>query len=148
MKEQLQKDFIVAMKNKDVVSKAALSSLKAAITTEEKAKLRDLNEVEIIKIIAKQIKQREQSEVEFTKGGRGELAAQERQEAEVLQKYLPAQMSEANVRKELKIIMSGLNMPNAQALRGKSIGEFNKSFPGAADISVVKQIAEELVAGL
>ncbi len=44
--------------------------------------------------------------------------------------------------------MSGLNMPNAQALRGKSIGEFNKSFPGAADISVVKQIAEELVAGL
>jgi len=57
-------------------------------------------------------------------------------------------MSEANVRKELKIIMSGLNMPNAQALRGKSIGEFNKSFPGAADISVVKQIAEELVAGL
>jgi len=42
MKEQLQKDFIVAMKNKDVVSKAALSSLKAAITTEEKPSYVDL----------------------------------------------------------------------------------------------------------
>lgn len=145
MKKKLQKDFIVAMKAKDETSKSALSGLKAAITIEEKSKKRDLTEAEMIKIVAKQVKQREQSEVEFTKGGRGELAHQERLEATVLKGYLPDQMSESDVRVELKTIVEGLTMPNPKALAGKSMGEFNKKFPGAADMRVVKKIIEELV---
>jgi uncharacterized protein YqeY len=146
MQEQIQKDFIQAMKDRNPTAKAALSSLKSALKTETIAKKRDLNEAEQIKVIAKAVKQREQSQKEFEKGDRPELALQEQKEADVLRAYLPVQMNEADIRANLKKIMDSLTMPNPKALSGKTMGDFNKNFPGAADMSVVKRIVDELAA--
>ena len=146
MQQQIQKDFIQAMKDKNAIAKSALSGLKSALKTEEIAKKRDLTEAEQISVVAKQVKQREQSQNEFEKANRPELALQEQQEADVLRGYLPTQMSEEDIRGNLKTIMESLSMPNPKALVGKTIGEFNKNFPGAADMSVVKRVVDELVA--
>lgn len=146
MQQQIQTDFIQAMKDKDDTAKAALSALKSALKTEEIAKKRELTEAEQIKVVAKQVKQREDSQKQFEKGDRPELALKEQQEADVLRQYLPTQMSEEDIRANLKTIMESLSMPNPKALAGKTMGDFNKNFPGAADMSVVKRVVDELVA--
>jgi len=68
LKETIQKDFIEAMKAKDVNAKAALSSLKSKITEAEKAKSNtELSEAEVIKVLTSAIKQRKQSIEEFAR---------------------------------------------------------------------------------
>jgi uncharacterized protein YqeY len=148
LKERIQTDFIQAMKSKDVVGKRALSSLKAKITEAEKAnKNTELADSEVIKVITSVIKQRTQSHTEYVKFGRTDLADVEMEDINVLEVYLPAQMSDDEIREVVMGIMNGfegvINNPNA--LIGKTIGEFNKQFVGRADVVKVKEIISQMV---
>lgn len=148
IKETIQQDFITAMKTKDEVSKAALSGIKAKITEAEKLKTGTvLSDADVTKVIVSAVKQYKQSYEAFIAGDRGDLAEKEFHEMTVLQRYLPAEMSESEIRVALVEIMQGLNVAvtSPTALIGKSIGEFNKKYTGRADTQVVKRIATDLV---
>jgi uncharacterized protein YqeY len=148
LKEQIQKDFVVAMKAKDENAKSALSSLKAKITEAEKAGFsQNLKDEEVVKVLVKAIKQREESQKIFEDAGRDELARKECDEACVLRRYMPAQMSDQEIADSLIEIMKGFSdtIKNPQALQGKTIGEFNKRFQGRADIGTVKNIVAQLI---
>jgi len=148
LKEQIQKDFVVAMKAKDENAKSALSSLKAKITEAEKAGFsQNLNDEEVVKVLVKAIKQREESQKIFEDAGRDELAHKECDEACVLRKYMPAQMSDQEISESLIEIMQGLAgvVTNPNALRGKTIGEFNKRFSGRAELDTVKHLLAQLL---
>ena len=87
LKEQIQNDFVVAMKAKDQVTKNALSSLKSKITESEKLNSnQELTEEGILKVISNCIKQRKQSYDEFIKGNRLDLSENEKNEMLVLEK--------------------------------------------------------------
>lgn len=148
LKERIQKDFITAMKAKDENAKAALSSIKASITVLEKADgLGDACDDDIIKLINKAIKQREESQKIYEDAGREEMARKECDEAEVLRMYMPAQMTQQEIADSLIEIMKGFSdtVKNPMALQGKTIGEFNKRFQGRADIGTVKNIVAQLI---
>ena len=148
LRERINADFITAMKAKDGVSKEALSSIKAAITVAEKANGTWIaTDEEIIKIINKAIKQREESIVIYERGGRPELANKEASEAAILRNYMPAQMTPQEITDALTRIMQGFSgvITNYQALAGKTIGEFNKQYQGRADIGTVKMIVNQLI---
>lgn len=148
LKEKIQKDFVVAMKAKDEITKSALSSLKAKITEAEKASYSEnLSDEEVVKVLVKSIKQREESQKIFEDAGRDELARKECDEACVLRKYMPAQMSDQEISESLIEIMQGLAgvVTNPNALQGKTIGEFNKRFNGRADLGKVKHLLEKLL---
>lgn len=148
IRERINADFVTAMKAKDEVAKMALNSIKAAITVAEKANGNiELEDSEVLKIITKGIKQREESITIFEKGGRPELAHKEAAEAAVLRNYMPAQMSEQEIADALTGIMQGFSgvITNPQALIGKTIGEFNKQYQGRADIGTVKGLVNQLV---
>lgn len=148
LKEQIQKDFVVAMKAKDENAKSALSSLKAKITEAEKAGFsQNLNDEEVVKVLVKAIKQREESQKIFEDAGRDELARKECDEACVLRKYMPAQMSDQEISESLIEIMQSFSgvITNPNALQGKTIGEFNKRFNGRADLGKVKHVMSKLV---
>ncbi|HMS90858.1 MAG TPA: GatB/YqeY domain-containing protein, partial [Candidatus Absconditabacterales bacterium] len=93
------------------------------------------------------IKQREESQTIYEKAGREEQALAEASEAAVLKNYLPKPMTEDEIRNAVRSISSDLLgvVSNTQALKGKTIGEFNKQFNGRADVSIVKRIVEEIV---
>jgi uncharacterized protein YqeY len=150
LKEKIQSDFVSAMKEKNVVSKSALSGLKAKITEAEKSNgNQPLNDNEIIKVITSCIKQRKQSVEEFTKGNRLDLAENELNEIKVLEVYLPKQMTEEEIETEVRIIMDTISdKSNVQRLVGQTIGQFNKKFTGTADISIVKNIIEKIASSL
>lgn len=148
IREQINADFITAMKAKDEVAKMALNSIKAAITNAEKGNGTWVatNE-EVIKIISKGIKQREESIKMYDLANRPELVAKEQDEISILKKYMPAQMSEQEITLALKEILQdfSVTIKNPQALVGKTIGEFNKQYQGRADIGTVKMIVNQLV---
>jgi uncharacterized protein YqeY len=154
LKETIEKDFITAFKSKDTNAKAALSSIKAAITVAEKASSAwSSTDAEVIKIINKGIKQREESIKMYELACRTELVNKESDEICVLRKYMPAQMTEQEIEFACKTIIDEMkkNSPytdaaiNPKTLMGKTMGEFNKRHQGMADISVVKNIIEKII---
>ena len=146
LKERIQNDFITAMKAKDEVAKAALSGIKAKITEAEKANGNtELSEDELIKVINKAIKQREESQKIYEDAGREDMALKEADEACVLRSYMPSQMTESEIEDEVKKIMSVIDAGgNRNKLVGQTMGTFNKNFQGRADASIVMNIIEKL----
>jgi uncharacterized protein YqeY len=148
LKERIEADFITAFKAKDANAKAALSSIKAKITEAEKANPAFIaTDDEVVKIINKAIKQREESIKMYETAGRQELVQKEADEAAVLRNYMPAQMTAQEIADALTGILNHLSetVKNPQALQGKTIGEFNKQYQGRADIGTVKSILTDLI---
>lgn len=147
LKQQIQADFIQAMKSKDEDAKRAISSLKAKITEAEKAnKNTELTDTEVIKVVSSAIKQRKQSLEEYVKYSRIDLASVEKAEITVLERYLPKQMTEDDIENAVREIIQSFTIAitNRNALVGKTIGEFNKKYTGKANISLLKQIVEKV----
>jgi len=146
LKEKIQNDFVIAMKAKDEIAKSALSGIKAKITEAEKVNGNsDLSDAEVIKVISKGIKQREESQKIFSDAGREEMARKEADEACVLRAYMPSQMTEAEIEEEVKKIMEVIDAGgNRNKLVGQTMGTFNKNFQGRAEASMVKNIIEKL----
>ena len=97
---RIQEDIKTAMKAKDSLALNALRALKSALTNAaiEKGGLgTELEEAEVLAVVRKQIKQRNDSVEQFEKAGRAELAATEKAEIEILSRYLPAPLSEAEL---------------------------------------------------
>lgn len=147
IKERIQTDFIVAMKTKDEFGKSALSSIKAKITEAEKANGNvELSDDEVIKVINKAIKQREESMKIYGEAGRVELAAKEADEAIVLKRYMPSQMTEEEIEVAVKEIISGIDHGgNMNKLVGQTMGTFNKNYQGRADAKIVNSIIKKIV---
>jgi uncharacterized protein YqeY len=96
LKAQLRSDLTAAMKARDELVKATLRMTLTAIGNAEVAgtEARELDDAEVLKVIAKEAKKRAESAEAFTAAGRDELAAQERAEGEVLARYLPTQLTD------------------------------------------------------
>lgn len=95
--EKIQKDLTDAMRAKDELRLNCLRGIKAAIKHKEIEKIRALDEAESIQILQTLVKQRKESIEQFTKGGRPELAAKESKELAIIETYLPAGASEAEM---------------------------------------------------
>jgi uncharacterized protein YqeY len=99
LKERLRADLTAAMKGRDELATATLRMALAAVTTEEVAgaQVRELSDDEVLRVLAKEAKKRREAAEAFTAAGRPELADRERAEGEVLDRYLPTQLSDAEV---------------------------------------------------
>jgi len=110
IKELIQSDFISALKNKDEIAKTALSGIKSKITEAEKANgNKELSDDDVIKVINKAIKQREESMKIYSEAGRIELATKEADEVIVLKKYMPVQMTEEEIEIAVREIIQSLD---------------------------------------
>lgn len=148
LKDRIQNDFIVAMKAKDENAKIALSGLKAKITEAEKANGNvELSEDDLIKVINKAIKQREESEQIYQQAGRQDMAQKEADEVKVLRTYMPSQMTLEEIEPIVFDIIENLKSvtTNRNALIGKAMGEFNKNYQGKADLKVVSSVIHKIL---
>ncbi len=90
---QIEQDFVTAYKAKEELKVAVLRMLKTAIKNRRVELMRDLTDDEILDVIIKQVKQRQEAEEQFRAANRTELADKESAEADILRSYLPAQLS-------------------------------------------------------
>ena len=95
--EKIQKDLTDAMRAKDELRLSVLRGIKSAIKYKETEKMRALDETESIQILQTLVKQRKESIDQFTKGNRQDLAGKETQELAIIETYLPAGASEAEM---------------------------------------------------
>jgi uncharacterized protein len=95
--EKVQKDLVEAMRARDELRLNVLRGIKAAIKLKEVEKIKTLDEPETIQILQTLVKQRKESIEQFTKGNRPELAAKETKELGIIESYLPAGASEAEM---------------------------------------------------
>jgi uncharacterized protein YqeY len=146
IKEQIQKDLVKAFKEHNTTAKIAIGELKAAILEAEKAgKGIELGDQEIVKIVTKLVNNHKASAEFCVANGRQDIADKDIAEMNVLREYLPAQMPTDAIRVIVKELYEKFsNMPNEQARKGKTIGEFNKLYNGQADVAEVKKLVEEL----
>lgn len=99
LKSKLRADMTTAMKAKDKLRLSTLRMLLAAIQNTEVsgAQARELSDADVVAVLQKEAKKRNESAVVYEQAGRGELAANERAEEEIIEEYLPTQLTEAEV---------------------------------------------------
>ncbi len=95
--EKIQSDLVGAMRAKDGLRLNVLRGIKSAIKLKEVEKIRALDEAETIQILQTLVKQRKESIEQFTKGNRPELAEKETKELAIIESYLPAGASDAEM---------------------------------------------------
>ena len=136
-------DYKEAMKNKDTVKSSTLSFLRAEVINvaiEKKKKALDDNEV--ITVIKKQTKQRQDSIEQFQKGNRLDLADKETKELEILKSYLPPELTVEEIK---KIIEEAAALTAAQDMKdmGKVMKEITAKIAGRADGKLVSDLVRE-----
>ncbi|MHB8871310.1 MAG: GatB/YqeY domain-containing protein [Candidatus Doudnabacteria bacterium] len=141
LKEQIDADLKAAMIAKDQTTLDTLRMLRARIKNEEIAKGKDFADEEIVSVIGSEVKKRKDSVTAYTEGNRPELAEKEQSEITVLQKYLPAQLSEQEV---TEIITEALVGQTFQASEfGKAMALVMPKLKGKADGSLISKILKE-----
>lgn len=144
--ERIAADLITAMKLKDTVSLEALRAAKTAflLAHSEKGSGSVLTPEEEIRIIQKLVKQRRESAQIYTENNRTDLSEKETSEANVLEKYLPAKMDEAELEGVIRAIIGRVGAKSASDL-GKVMGLAMKELAGKADGKEISAVVKKLL---
>ena len=146
MKDRILKDMVAAMKNKDKDRLSVLRMVKGAIQLEEINKKSTLTDDDVIGVLSKQIKTRKESIIEFEKGNRLDLIEKTNKEIEILNKYMPEELSEEEVAKIIDEAFNTLK-PTASDM-GKVMGYITPKVKGKADLSSISKIVKERLGNL
>jgi hypothetical protein len=144
IKDQLNADLKEAMKSGDKTRLETIRLLRSAIKYAEIEVGHELDDEGLLDIIGKQAKQRRDAIVEFEKGGRTDLVEKEIAELAILEQYLPAQMSEDEVREKVQAIITALGVTDLKGL-GQVMKQAMTELKGQADGKIVNQIARQLL---
>ena len=143
LENKIQSDLVQAMKEKDTVRVSALRSIKTAImeTKTSANGKKDLEDGDIVKIIQKLAKQREEAATIYEENKRPDLAEGERKELDVLDTYLPKMLTESEVEEIVAKTIADLGATSMKDM-GKVMGFINKTYAGQVDGSMVSRIVK------
>ena len=144
MKERLRQDLQQALRDRDAQRKSAIRLVWTAITNEEIAAQRELNDEAVLDIIRREVKQHRESLSEFKKAGRADLIAQEQEQLHTLLHYLPPQMSREELWEAAREAVTEAGAATPEDL-GRVMSLLMPRVKGSADGRVVKQIVKELL---
>jgi uncharacterized protein YqeY len=146
LKEQLTADMKEAMKNKEKERLAVIRMVRGAIRQQEIDGQKELGEDDVIAVISKEVKMRRDSIEEFQKGGREDLVEKTQAEIDVLLPYLPAQLSEDEVRELVKAAVEQTGAATPKDM-GKVMGVLMPKVKGRADGKMVNTIVKSFLQG-
>lgn len=144
LKEQLMADYKTAMKEHDVTTKETVNLVRAAIKQHEvdqKVALED--DADIVPIIKKQLKMRRDALADFEKAGRTDLLDGYKKEIEVLERYLPEEMSEEEILDAIKKIADETGIERSMKSMGVMMKTVMAKLYGKADGSLVSKKVKE-----
>ena len=148
LEEKINKDYVQAMKDKDSVRSSTVSFLRAQLKNVRIDKrVEKLEEADVLAVIKKQIKQRQDSIEQYKQGARQDLVDKETKEMEILKGYLPQEMSET----ELKAIVDGaIKEAGAQSMKdmGKVMSVVMSKTAGRADNKSISELVKKTLSSL
>ena len=143
---QINEEIKNAMKAKDTLALESLRAIKSALLlaqTESGAK-EEVSKEEEIKLLQRLVKQRKESARIFTEQGREDLAQPEMEQAKIIEKFLPTQLSEEEIKEIIKQIIAETGA-NGIAQMGQVMGEANKKMAGQADGKTISTVVKSLL---
>lgn len=150
LKDRIGDEIKAAMKARDKVRLETVRSIKKAIL-EKEISVRpqgqeELNETQEIELLTQLAKQRRDSIEQYTEAGRAELADREAQELAILEEYLPAQMSDAEIAAAVEAAIAKVGATSPKDM-GKVMGPIMQELKGRADGKKIQEIVKEKLAG-
>ncbi len=143
-KTKIEQDMVAAAKAKDKISLSALRMIKTAMHNREIDLKRELSEAEFFQVLSSMVKQRRDSIDQFAKGGRTDLVEKEESELKVIQSFMPAQMSEEEVIREIRQAIAETGAVSVKDM-GKVMKVLMSKLTGKAD---GKAVGEKVKAAL
>jgi hypothetical protein len=145
LRERLQADTTAAMRSGDVLRRDVLRMVQNTIYNTEKARKVTLSEDEILGVLAREVKTRRESIEAFRKGGREDLAAKEEAEIAILTDYLPAALTDDELRALVDEAVAATGAASARDL-GKVMGWLSPRIRGRADGKVASGLVAQALA--
>ena len=146
LKDRITDDMKDAMRAKDAPRLLTIRGLLAALKQREVDERVVLDDAAVVAIVDKLVKQRKDSIAQFTAGGRQDLVDKEQAELVVLEGYLPARLSEAEVRDEVTRLVASLGAKGPGDM-GRVMGAARPAFSGRADMALVSAAVKQALAG-
>ncbi len=143
LEEKIFNDYKEAMKNRDTLKSSVLSFLRAAmINVAMEKKKKSLDDNDVIMVIKKQVKQRQDSIEQFVKGSRQDLADKEAKELKILKAYLPLELSSDEIK---QIIEETVLSTGAATIKdmGRVMKEVTAKIAGRADSKLISDLVRE-----
>lgn len=148
LSEKINNDIKEAMKAKDKVALAAIRSIKSAILLEEtKGGDAQVDDTKVVQIIQKLLKQRKDSAALYQEQGREDLVNEEMEQAAIIEKYLPQQLSANEIKEVVLQAIQSTGVTSAKDM-GKVMGVVSKALAGKADNKLVADVVKDTLAQL
>ena len=144
LKQTLMQDLKQALKEGDKLKCLVIRGAIAAITNAEKAKMKELDNADMLGVIAKQVKQCKESIEAFKQGNRQDLVDKEAAEMAILEKYLPEQLPREEIVSIAKAVIAEVDAQGPQD-KGKVMGRLMPQLKGKADGGVINAVVTELL---
>lgn len=144
LKDRLMDDMKVSMKNKDTLRKSVITMIRASVKQKEVDNRVELTDDDVIELIAKQLKQRNDALVEFEKAEREDLITQTKAEIEILASYLPQQLTDEELE---AVVRDAVAEVNAQSIKdmGKIMGKVMAVAKGRVDGKRINEMAKKIL---
>jgi uncharacterized protein YqeY len=147
LKQQLTDDMKAAMKAGEKDRLATIRLINAALKQKEVDERIELDDAAVLAVLEKMVKQRKDSISQYEGAGRADLAAVEKAEMAIIQAYLPAQLSEAEIDAAIQAAIAEANAGTGPAAMGKVMGVLKPKLAGKADMGLVSQRLKAALAG-
>lgn len=144
LKEKLLEDLKNAMKEKNELRKNVVQMARAAILQIEKDKKIEVTDEQIIEILAKEAKKRKDSLTDYEKSGREDLINQIKEEIEILEEYLPAQLSSEEIEEKLKEVIAEVGASTMKDI-GMVMKTAKAKLGASADGKTINEVAKKLL---
>lgn len=141
LKEKLLEDMKISMRDKNIIRKNVVQMVRAAILQVEKDKQIELNDDQILEIIAKESKKRKDSLTDYEKSGREDLIATINEEIEILSEYLPKPLSKEEIEKIIEEIIKSTGAASMKDM-GMVMKEAKAKIGPAADGKIINEIVK------
>ena len=145
LKEKLMADLKAAMRDKDALKKDTVQMIRAAILQIEKDNGIQVDDDKIIEIIAKEAKKRKDAAADFEKSGRQDLIDRNNKELEVINSYLPAQLSKEEIEAVVKEIITEIGATSMKDM-GNVMKEAKAKIGASADGKTINEVVRALLA--
>lgn len=144
LRQQINDDIKTAMKEKDNAKRDALRLLSSAFKQIEVDERKELSDDDVIKIIQKQVKQRNEAMSQYKEAGRDDLYEKEASEAAIFETYLPKQLDDAELETAIKAIIVQVGATSMKEI-GQVMGAASKELAGRADGKRINECAKKLL---
>jgi len=142
--EQLKTDLKDAMRAQEIVKRDSIRAINTMIKQVQVDERKELNDEDVIKLIQRGIKQREEAASQYKDAGRDDLVQKELEQVEVFKSYLPKQLSDEELESGMQKIIQEVGAQSMKDM-GKVMGQATKVFAGVADGKRINEMVKKLL---